>query len=374
MGKERQDLVLGQAFLIPPGQSIKEFAQGEGMSDKELSKRLGISEQSLYRIYKGDQVIAPETAYRLEIVTGVQASFWNNLEANYRTALTREKMAGEAQKLSFWMDSFPVCDLERRGYLTAGFRKLELGERMHGLLRFLGVASMSAFESLKEMPEFAARAAKGCDSDINSLLAWIRIAEVESNKARLPEYTKESFRSALKTIRSSLPRLDGNETFENILRELKEVCEKCGVSVEFIRKLSGMRKVNGVARRKRGGNPLIVLSLSGKRADSILFSFFHEASHILNDKGNLLYVSSGESSVEEDRAESFARDFLLPKSADREILASAGARMALSDIAHKYGIYTGIVFGRYQYLTKRWNMPFPQKTFDWGSADRARFV
>jgi addiction module HigA family antidote len=57
------------------------------MSQKELAQRTGLTEQTLTRIFKGDQPISYETANRLELVTGVPARMWNNLEAQYRELL-----------------------------------------------------------------------------------------------------------------------------------------------------------------------------------------------------------------------------------------------------------------------------------------------
>ncbi|MDM8549115.1 helix-turn-helix domain-containing protein [Desulfobacterales bacterium HSG2] len=57
-----------------------------GMKQKELAIRSGLTVQSLNRIFKGEQPISHETANRLELVVGVPASIWNNLEAQYPAA------------------------------------------------------------------------------------------------------------------------------------------------------------------------------------------------------------------------------------------------------------------------------------------------
>ena len=59
------------------------------MTQKEFAQRTGLTVQSLNRIFKGVQPITYETANRLELVTGVPAGFWNNLEANYREQLAK---------------------------------------------------------------------------------------------------------------------------------------------------------------------------------------------------------------------------------------------------------------------------------------------
>ena len=76
-------------YAIPPGETLKETVESIGMTQKELSKRTGLTPQSINRIYKGEQPIIYEIANKFEIVTGVPARFWNNLEANYRDNLKK---------------------------------------------------------------------------------------------------------------------------------------------------------------------------------------------------------------------------------------------------------------------------------------------
>lgn len=71
-------------YAVPPGETIREVMQTLGMSQKEMAQRLELTVQSLIRIVKGEQPITYETAGRLGLVTGTPASFWNNLEAQYR--------------------------------------------------------------------------------------------------------------------------------------------------------------------------------------------------------------------------------------------------------------------------------------------------
>ena len=60
-----------------------------GMTQRDLAGRTGITVQTLNRIFKGEQPITYETANKLELVTGVPAGFWNNLEAQYREQLAK---------------------------------------------------------------------------------------------------------------------------------------------------------------------------------------------------------------------------------------------------------------------------------------------
>ena len=78
-------------YAIPPGKTLKEVMESLNMSQKELAVRSGLAVQSLNRIFKGDQPISYETANKLELATGVPARMWNNLEAQYREQLAKNK-------------------------------------------------------------------------------------------------------------------------------------------------------------------------------------------------------------------------------------------------------------------------------------------
>ncbi|MDD2467739.1 MAG: helix-turn-helix transcriptional regulator [Desulfobulbus sp.] len=57
-------------YEVPPGVTLHEVMESLQMSQKELAQRTGLTEQTLTRIFKGDQPISYETANRLELVTG----------------------------------------------------------------------------------------------------------------------------------------------------------------------------------------------------------------------------------------------------------------------------------------------------------------
>ena len=71
-------------IATPPGETIKEQLNNRGMSQKELAVRMDMSEKHISKLINGDVQLTPDVAVRLEMVLGVPAKFWNNLEAIYR--------------------------------------------------------------------------------------------------------------------------------------------------------------------------------------------------------------------------------------------------------------------------------------------------
>jgi len=76
-------------IATPPGVTIKEQLAENGMSEKEFAQRMGISEKHISRLVNGEVKLTPEMAVRLEMVLGVPAKFWNNLEAIYQSELAK---------------------------------------------------------------------------------------------------------------------------------------------------------------------------------------------------------------------------------------------------------------------------------------------
>ena len=68
-------------IATPPGATIKEQLNDRGMSQKEFAVRIDMSEKHVSKLINGEVQLTPEVAVRLEIVLGVPARFWNNLEA-----------------------------------------------------------------------------------------------------------------------------------------------------------------------------------------------------------------------------------------------------------------------------------------------------
>ena len=81
-------MVRSRSYIaIPPGATIMEQLNDRGMSQKEIATRMNMSEKHISKLINGDVQLTPEVAVRLEVVLGVPAKFWNNLEAIYRKKL-----------------------------------------------------------------------------------------------------------------------------------------------------------------------------------------------------------------------------------------------------------------------------------------------
>lgn len=71
-------------YSVAPGETLLETIQVLGMNRGELAARTGRPLKTINGIIKGKESITPRTALQFERVLGISASFWNNLERNYR--------------------------------------------------------------------------------------------------------------------------------------------------------------------------------------------------------------------------------------------------------------------------------------------------
>jgi HTH-type transcriptional regulator / antitoxin HigA len=123
---------------------------------------------------------------------------------------------------------------------------------------------------------------------------------------------------------------------------------------------------NGATKWISSNKALILLSSRGKAEDLFWFSFFHEAYHVLYGKKSQLYIAEENSSdPEEQRANAFAADFLIPKRYDQQIRALT-SNLEIFELAKVLGVSPGIVAGRYRHLTRQWQR-FKDSTraFEW---------
>jgi len=332
-------------YAIPPGETLREVMESLGMSQKELARRTDLAVQSLNRIFKGTQPITYETANRLELATGVPATMWNNLEAQYREQLARiherEKLRADLD----WLKDIPVAELAKRGVLLRAKDKVE---QLREVLKFYGVSSVEAWRRIWEEPAVAARRSPCFESKAGPASAWIRLGELQARAIDCRPFDKTSFKNALHQIRN-LTR----EPAHVFAPEMQRLCAESGVALALVKE---MKKVpwNGATKWLTPQKAMILLCLRGRGEDRFWFSFFHEAGHILYDsKKDLLINDGSQDDPREKRANDFAAEFLIPSKLDgaiRRIRSKAG----IVRLADQLGIAPGIVAGRYQFLTGNW--------------------
>ena len=361
---EKKGEIMGE-YPIPPGEFIQDWLNDCGMSVMEFCKRLEVSKPTYYRILNGTQPITPDTARRLELVTGASAEFWSKLESDYRYQVLCIEAEKQAEKQRKWIKKQPISDLIAAKFLPSDFRKRTIGEQLSAICSFYNVSSVDAYEEIHTPYSFAARAVKGVESNSIALTAWLQMAaRVALEKITdLPAYDVSKFKLALSKIRSRTSAIDTDGiTFKDFLLVVKDEFAKAGVQVVYLKKVKDVKNLNGVAFWLKE-HPIIVLTLHSCAFDRIVFSLYHEAAHILDGKQDLIYVTDKENSDIELKADAFAADCLIPSFYDDQIRQSKGSLACLRSIAKNVGVSVALIVGRYQkicncYFTQRgYKMP-----------------
>jgi HTH-type transcriptional regulator/antitoxin HigA len=332
-------------YAVPPGQTLREVMESLGMSQSELAKRTDLTVQSLNRIFKGAQPITYESANRLELATGVSASMWNNLEAQYREQLAKIHERDRLKTDLVWLKEIPTAELVRRSILPKTKDKVLL---LREVLKFFGVSSVGAWEKIWSTPAVAARRSQCFDSKPGAASTWIRLGELQAREIDSRPFDRDRFKAALRQIRN-LTR-EPAQAFES---EMKRLCAESGVAVALVKEMKHV-PWNGATKWLTPHKAMILLCLRGKGEDKFWFSFFHEAGHVLNDSKKDLLINDGrQEDPREERANDFASEYLIPSKYDDPI-RRIRSHSEVIHLAEQLEIAPGIVAGRYQHLTKNW--------------------
>ena len=335
-------------YAIPPGETLRETLGTLGMTQAELSERTGRPKKTINEIITGKTAITAETALQLERVLGISASFWNNLERNYRETLARLREEKKFEEEKDWIKRFPIATLTKMEWIP---KEDSLSKTLRAILNFFGVAGIEEWKTFWENPEAAYRNSKAYQTNHYAVAAWLRKGEIEVSKIETRPYNLRSFKEALKDIRSLTT--ERPEIFEP---EMKKLCAAGGVAVAFIPELPGAH-VYGATRWPKPTRALIQMSLRGKTDDHLWFTFFHEAGHIVRHGKDDVFIEASDEDYQggtrkqkEEEADQFSQDLLIPPNDYQAFLDDRQfSPNAIQTFAKKMGIAPGIVLGRLQH-------------------------
>jgi addiction module HigA family antidote len=335
-------------YAVPPGATLEETMEALGMSQRDLADRTGLTVQTLNRIFKGEQPITYETANRLELVTGIEAAFWNNLETQYRGQLAKIEQARQMQSHVDWLKTIPVKELIARKAIPAETDKVSI---LREVLRFYGVSSVEAWHTVWDEPAAAARRSPMFKSSPGPTSAWLRLGQLQARDLHCAPYDKKRFSENLRVIRTLTTRPPSE-----FIPEMQRLCAEAGVALALVPEFP-RAPWSGAAEWLTPAKAMILLNLRGKAEDKFWFNFFHEAAHILHDSKKERYIDDGKDyreKPEEKRADAFAAELLIPSAHDAAIKA-AKSTADIKRIAASLNLSPGIVAGRYQFLTRKWS-------------------
>lgn len=82
-----------------PGEVLREYLP-EGMTVKEVAKRLGVTRQALSALLNGRAGVSAEMALRLEAALDTKADFWLRLQMQRDMWVARQKSRPKVRRLA----------------------------------------------------------------------------------------------------------------------------------------------------------------------------------------------------------------------------------------------------------------------------------
>lgn len=332
-------------IATPPGSTIKEQLENRCMSQKEFASRMGMSEKHISRLINGEVQLTPDVANRLEMVLGLPAVFWNNLESIYRDKLAKAEAENSMDTDAQIIKKLPYKEMSDNRWVPV---TKKTNEKVIALRKFFEVVDLSRLEDHKLIPGIACRRQAITEKADYALIVWAQKAKLEARNIAVSPINLEQLTECLPQIRK-MTVMKPNEFCPRLVSTLAD----CGIAVVFLPHTGGSFLHGATFYDK---NKIVVgLTVRGKDADKFWFSLFHEIGHIilghLNQNGTL----------EEDElnADAFAKEQLIPNEQYKQFSSKKSFGKAdIVSFAQRIEIDPGIVVGRLQkdgYIEFSWH-------------------
>lgn len=336
-----------RSLLSPPGDTIQEHIDFIGMSQAELAERMGRPKEKINDIIKGREPITTATAFQLEKVLGIPASFWLNRENTYRKELYELDQQQAFENEIDWLREFPVNEMRKLGWLPNTTQKHVL---VDSLLKFFSVASRDEWKRIymdKEV-SVAFRISLAHTQSPHAISAWLRKGEIQAEEIDISDFDKKKFKEALTDIKELAFLMP-----ENFIQQLQRICATCGVALVFTPRLP-KAPISG-ATRWYHDKPIIQLSGRSKTNDHFWFTFFHEAAHIILHGKKDIFLENVEGTEidheKEEEANAFAEKTLLTENELQKIISTGPlTENRIQEFAKEFRTPTGVIVGRLQRL------------------------
>jgi HTH-type transcriptional regulator / antitoxin HigA len=338
--------------VTPPGDTIAELLEERELRQTELATRMGVTPKFVNELIGGKATIAPGTALALERALDVPADFWLAREAKYRGALARKESRTELIANVSWLDQLPLKDMRDFGWIEDQEDKPSYVEKC---LQYFGVASVPAWREqyLQQTTATAAyRASEKVRANPGAVATWLRQGEIEAAGVECSPFDREEFMQALDEVHEFTLERDPKE----FIPKLQKLFADCGVALVIVRAPKGC-PIHGAVRWLSPQKAVIQLSFRYLRDDTFWFTLFHECGHIaLHGKKILFLEGEKMESEEEDEANRFAADRLIPPHEWAKFQPYVVTEAAIREFAESVKVPTGIVLGRLQHERRvPWN-------------------
>lgn len=274
-------------IAIPPGATVKEQLLNRDMSQKEFALRMDMSEKHISKFLNGDVILTTDMASRLEMVLGLPARFWNNLESIYREKLQLIKEENEMDEDKELIENYPYSQMAKLGWVEASENPLV---KVKELRKFFEVVKLSIIDN-NLLPGIVYKKYDTNNGNYYSLITWAQKAKLEARNIKTKPINIDGIKDVIPSILNTEPN------------SVVELLAEYGVALVVLPKFNNT-KVHGATFLD---NKKIVIALIDDD-DNFYSNLFHEIGHILLGHINKDYIPDGN---EERDAEAFSKSVLM---------------------------------------------------------------
>lgn len=345
----------GDLIAFHPGYYLKDVIDEMETTQREFSKRLGITEKTLSLLLAGNADITTELAGKLATMLGTSIDLWLNLQKKYdeKIAVIKESERLESEKAL-------LRQIDYNYFVKHGFVKKtkELKCKIEQICSTLNISSLSIL-SIVDLKKFACKSALNIleEKNIMNLNAWMLLAESQGRKTQdLPLFNRKKLESYIEELRS----LNTYDNPEDFLPRIKEIFRDCGIRFVLIPHLKNSG-INGLVKWD-GESPLMALNDRNLTSDRFWFVLFHEIKHLLQGKRKESIVdfdiptAKGISLKQQDfeiEADEYSQNLLIPLNAYLDFISKQDfSRSNIISFSEEVNVNPSILVGRLQHDRK----------------------
>lgn len=307
--------------IFPPGDYIREELEARGWTQNDLAEILGRPVKLVNDIVNAKRGITRKTAEGLASAFETSPELWLNLESAYKATKANKAVDAVSRRAKIYAKA-PVRDMVRRGWIE-GTPDLDVLE--YRVCTFLGVPDLEAEPQLGMAALTSLRDAGWTPAQI----AWGFRAKQLARSLRVARYSEDRLKDALAQMRALLHAPEE-------IRHIPNILAGAGVRMVVVEPIPNTR-IDGAALWLDDESPILALSMRLDRLSTFWHAAIHETDHLLHREGGVVEAlfdspeASGDRHVE-DRANSFAANFLIPKAEMDDFIIRKGPAFSLTDI------------------------------------------
>ena len=213
-------------IAIPPGMTIKEVLENRHMTQKELASRMDMSEKHISKLINGEVPLTQDVALRLERVFGVDASFWNGLEAGYREKILKVEYENSIDEEINFAKPFGYAKLARLGIVPETKKK---AEQVNNLQKFFEVASLKTVADEMVMPLVYENVKDMDKAKQSAIYTLVQITKGESRFVEVNPYDCELLKTFIPKIKNF------SQESLNVAKEpIKDMLAAAGIIIVYL--------------------------------------------------------------------------------------------------------------------------------------------